>query len=193
MTYRCCDSDFNKKEDFFKHLKSSDLHFLTFSDRIDLNMNRDSVSKVLSNPNLLFTASGKVSIVRKEGKDVAKTVIVRNDAGDKISFGRVKGPVFDGQFLTYFVKVNGNPAQYKISFRMISRGDTTNVTILNRMEAKIGILGKAMPWLVPKVVKGPASFADKLNEIMKSSLAEIQDLASQENVSRAKKPDNQVT
>ncbi|BBG23481.1 hypothetical protein [Sulfuracidifex tepidarius] len=174
MAYRCCDTDFNRKEDFFKHVKSNDLHFLTFSDRVDLNLSRDSVSKVISNPNLLFTASGKVSIVRKEGEDVIKTVIVRNDAGDRISFGRVKGPLFDGQLLTYLVKVNGNPAQYRISFRLMGRGDTTNVTILNRMEAKVGFLGKAMPWLVPKVVKGPASFADKLNEIMKASLAEME-------------------
>jgi hypothetical protein len=178
MAYRCCDTDFNKKEEFFRHVKSNDLHFLTFSDRVEIEMNRDYVSKVITNPNLLFTASGKISIVKKEKEDVSKSVFVRNDAGDRISFGRIKGPIFDGQLLTYEMKINGNPATYKVSFRLLGRGDVTYVTIINRMEAKVGILGKAMPWLVPKVVKGPARFADILNDMIKSSLSEVQEVVS---------------
>ncbi len=173
MAYRCCDTDFKRKDEFLGHIRSKGLHFLTSSDNIDLNVNRDIASKIVRNPHLLFTTSGKVSIIRNKGNEI-RAVVVRNDAGDRISFGKVIGPTFDGQFFTYVLKVNGNPAQYRLSFRLATRGDKTSLTILNRMEVDVGILGRSLPWLVPRLAKGPARFANTINDILKSSLNELQ-------------------
>jgi hypothetical protein len=170
MSYKCCDSEFKEKGSFYKHIRSSNCHFLTFNDDILIRVPRSTLHNVLLDPSLLFSGSGKLSIIKREG-DKAKIVIVRDDiGGDRISFGRIYGPILEGMLISYGVKLNANNTNYKFSFRVTYKENSCRVNILNRMEANIGLLGRTLPWLVPKLLISPVKLANFLNNIIKSSL-----------------------
>jgi hypothetical protein len=176
MAYRCCDKDFQDKKSLFKHIRSNNWHFLTFSDNAVFDLNYNDTINIIKNQNLIFNSLGILKI--RENVGFLALPLHKDTYGNILKtgiLGKIEGPTYNLGLINYSFK--SNKLIYEISFRPRKVLEKTEISSIVTMRVNIGLLGrifpssvlKALPNIIPqKVLSNMASQTHLSTQSLKS-------------------------